>query len=709
MSPGKPDIRLLFEPRSVAVIGASSARDKIGFKILDNIVSGGYHGKVYPVNPKGGEALGLKIFRSLDDIDGPVDVAVIAIPAKLVFDSVRACASKGVKFLTIITSGFSEVGNNEEEHRIVTFALENGMRVLGPNIFGIYSSQACLNATFGPKDVKPGNVAILTQSGALGIAMIGKSAVENVGLSAVVSIGNKADIDEADLLEYVVGQESTRLVLMYIEGVHNGERLIATLKSATKRKPVVVIKAGRSKRGAMAAASHTGSLAGSDAVFDAVMRQCGVLRAENLQDAFSWCKFLAYSAPPRGENAVIITNGGGIGVLATDACEKYGVRLYDNLQALKEAFGKVTPDFGSTKNPIDLTGQATPKFYEEALAAGRASKPIDAVIGLYCETAVFDVGELKRIIASTYEGYRTCGKPVVFSLVGGQKVEECIEGLSREGYPIFPEVYEAVSCLGAAYSQRRRMAEEFEDVAEAKVDAAAIERIAASAVTQDRYFLLAQEAQAVMCAAGIQPPRSTLARSIEEAVKAAHGIGYPVVMKVVSKDIVHKSDVGGVALDLEDDNEVVDAYQAIMHSCRQHSPSALIEGIEVAEFVKHGTEIIVGARRDRGFGPVVMCGLGGVYVEVMRDVSFRAFPLSRKEAMSMVKETKTYQLLLGVRGEERRDIEGVIETLIKLGTIIRKCKSVSDIEINPVMVYESGKGVKAVDVRILLSRNQEAI
>ncbi|MFH0815697.1 MAG: acetate--CoA ligase family protein [Methanobacteriota archaeon] len=700
------DVRTLFEPRSVAIFGATPDRDKIGFKILDNLVSGGFKGEVYPINPKGGEVLGLKIYKSLDEVEGDVDMGIIAIPAKFVFDALRACAMKGVRHVPIISSGFSEIGNGEEERAMARFARENGMRILGPNIFGIYSRSSSFNATFGPKDVTPGGVAIITQSGALGIAMIGKSAVENVGLSCVVSMGNKADIDEADLLDYIAEDDNTKIVLMYIEGVQNGEKLIASLRKFTMRKPVVVIKSGRSKRGAMAAASHTGSLAGSDAIFDAVMRQCGVMRAETLKDAFNWCKFISYSATPKGENAVIVTNGGGIGVLATDACEKHGVRLYDDQQVLKNAFGKVTPEFGSTKNPIDLTGQATPEFYDDALQAGIEGRTIDSVVGLYCETAVFDPEGLKRMIADAYRKYAKAGKPVVFSIVGGHKVETCISSLSKDGIPIFPEVYEAVSCLGASYAHRKRVSESEEPMAEVDIDVDAIGEVASKARAEGRYFLLSNEAQEVMRAAGIQLPKSRIAKSMEEAVRFAKGIGYPVVMKVVSKDIVHKSDVGGVALGIDDEREVVDAYQAIMQSCKSHDPTAVIEGIQVDEMVRDGTEIIVGARRDGGFGPVVMCGLGGIYVEVMKDVAFRAFPLSRKEAMSMIKEIKTYQLLLGARGEERKDIEGVIETLIKLGTIIKRCRGISDIEVNPVMVYESGKGVKAVDVRILLSKQE---
>jgi acetyltransferase len=704
-----PQVRYLFQPRGVAIIGASSNQDKIGFKILDNIVSGGYQGNIYPINPKGGRVLGLPLYRSLQEVEGEVDLAIVAVPASGVMEAVGTCAQKHAKFLAIISSGFAEIGNIEQERQLVAFARDHGMRVLGPNIFGLFSSQASLNATFGPKHVKKGSVAIITQSGALGIAMIGKSVVENLGLSAMVSVGNKADLDEPDLLEYLIQSESTRLVLLYIEGVRHGERFIDAIRSAAKLKPVIVIKSGRSAHGAAAVASHTGSLAGSDTVFDAIMRQCGVLRAESLRDAFNWCKFLDFTRPPLGPHSVIITNGGGIGVMATDACEKYGINLYDDLPTLAKTFGKVTPAFGSTKNPIDLTGEATAKFYQEALDAGLSNDKIHSIIGLYCETAVFDPQSLEKVILEAYEKYATKGKPIVFTLLGGEKVERCIQSLSNRGIPVFGEVYEAVSCLGIAYGYYRYMTEPRFEPEEAVIDAAAIERITSQALAQNRFFLLAKEAQAVMAAARIPLPASRIARSIDEAVRYAMEIGYPVVMKVVSKDIIHKSDAGGVALDLENEAEVIDAYQAIMRSCKEYNPQANIEGVEVDEMVSKGTEIIVGARRDGSFGPVVMCGLGGIYVEVLKEVAFASYPLSRREATSMIKNTKAYQILLGARGEARKDIEAVIETLIKVGAIVKQCKSISDIEVNPIMVYDSGAGVKAVDVRILLSKSQETV
>ncbi|MBU7043880.1 MAG: acetate--CoA ligase family protein [Theionarchaea archaeon] len=701
-----PDIHYLFEPRGIAVIGASHDADKVGYKVLENIILGGYEGAVYPVNPKGGTILDHTVYTSIEDIDGDIDVAIIIVPGKIVFDVVKACVEKKVKFLPIISSGFSEVGNVELENQIAAFAHAHGMRILGPNIFGLFSAKSSLNATFGPRDIVEGNVAIITQSGALGSSMIGKTAVENIGLSAMVSVGNKADIDEADLLRYLLDSDGTKVILMYIEGVKQGDRLIHILNEGTKKKPIVVIKSGRSKRGALAAASHTGSLAGADEIFDAIMRQCGVLRAENLEEAFAWCKYLADAPLPQGENTIIITNGGGLGVLATDACEQFGVELYDDIPLLKEIFSPVTPDFGSTKNPIDITGQARSLHYESALKAALAHDAIHAVIALYCETAMFDLEGLGSIIKTCFHEYKNAEKPVVFSLLGGEMVESVVDSLKEKGIPVFSEVYDCVSCLGVLYSHYHHSLKEPGEIPHYSIDFEAINTIIASVIEKKRYFLLAHEAQAVMEAAGIPIPKSFIARNLQEAVHYAEDIGYPVVMKVVSKDIIHKSDVGGVALDLETRDEVVDAYQAIVYNCRTHEPTAAIEGMDISEMVHSGIETIIGARQDQSFGPIVMFGLGGIYVEVMKDVSFRAYPLDISEALNMMKETRSYPLLLGVRGEEKKDIHGVAEVILKLGAVIENCPFISDIEINPLVVYEYGRGVKAVDVRILLSKSE---
>jgi len=522
-----------------------------------------------------------------------------------------------------------------------------------------------------------------------------------------VSLGNKSDIDEADLLEYLIDDSSTKVIMMYIEGVKKGERLIRMLKRTTKEKPVIVIKSGKSKRGAMAAASHTGSLAGSDRIFDSVMKQLGVLRADTLESAFDWAKFLSISPEPGGDSSVIVTNGGGIGVLATDACEKYGIDLYDNQDVLKSVFGPVTPSFGSTKNPVDITGGAMAGDYRTALSAPALSGEMKSTIALYCETATFDSENLAPMIRETFERHLAANKPIAYAAVGGESVEKAMAMLRRENVPVFSDVEPAVSCLGAAYRFYRYRREPIEPYLKPEIDNVRINEIVDSVIAGGRNSLLAAEGREVMVAAGINVPKSGIAKNIGDAVDLAESIGYPVVMKVVSRDILHKSDAGGIALDLENRDDVMHAFEAIIHNCRSYRPDALIEGVELAEMAQKGVEMVVGAIRDASFGPVVMCGLGGIYVEVMKDVSFRSFPLSVNETMGMVRELRSFPLLLGVRGEKRKDIEGVADTIIKLGAILKACDRITDMEINPLVVYEQNSGLKALDVRILVKNPKE--
>ena len=697
-------IKSLFEPQSVAVIGASQNKKKIGYMLLNNIIQSGYKGRIYPINAGVEEILGLKTYKNIKDIDDAVDVVCTSIPAPFVYESVKDCAEKGVKHNLIITSGFSEVGNIDEEKKITEYGRDHGMRIIGPNVFGLYSSASSLDATFGPGNILPGSVAIITQSGALGLAMIGKTTVENIGLSAIVSVGNKCDVDEADLLDYLAEQEQTKVILMYIEGIKDGSKFMRAVQRATQKKPIVVIKSGRSKRGASAAASHTGSLAGTDEIIDAIMKQCGVLRAESIRDAFNWCKYLAASPAPKNENGLIITNGGGVGVMATDACEQYNVELFDDGTALKKMFESVTPGFGSTKNPVDITGGAASTEYTSALEVAMNCDRIGATMALYCETATFLAPDLEKTIRKCFKAYEKAGKPVLFAIVGGDEIEKIITRLSRENIPVFGDIYEAVSCLGKLYEYHRYLELPPEKHETIEVDTSDIDDICQKAIREKRYFLLANEAQKIMECAGISVPISKVARNLEESVKAAEEIGYPVVMKIVSKDIIHKSDAGGIALDLVNKEEIIDAYQAIIRNCREYAPAAKITGVEIAEMLNMDIETIVGARRDTVFGPIIMFGLGGVYVEIMKDVAFRALPLARTEIIKMIKETRSYPLLLGVRGEEKKDMDDVIDVILKLSSLIQKCPFIADIEINPLMVYEQGQGTKAVDVRILLTQ-----
>ena len=444
----------MFKPRSVAVIGASRTPKKIGYEIVRNLIEYKYPGKIYPVNPRATEILGLKCYRSVLDIPDEVDLAIISVPAKIVPQVLRECGAKGVKAVAVISAGFGEIGNIDLEREIVDIAKKNNMRLLGPNIFGLVYTPTRLNASFGPRDVLPGNIAFISQSGALGIALMGWTILEEIGLSAVVSVGNKADVDDADLLEFFAEDPNTKVILIYMEGVKHGRRFMEIARKVSKKKPIVVIKAGRSEKGAKAVASHTGSLAGSDVIYSVAFRQSGVLRAINFEEAFDWARSLSKLPPPKGESTIIITNGGGVGVLATDACEEYGVKLMDMPDDLMDAFRKYMPPFGSPKNPIDLTGQASEKDYRGAFEEALRDPRVHSIVLLYCETIITDPILLANELIDAYNSVKE-KKPVVINFVGGEASDKAMKKLEQAGIPTYPTPERAVSALAALYRWAR--------------------------------------------------------------------------------------------------------------------------------------------------------------------------------------------------------------------------------------------------------------
>lgn len=448
------ELEKLFCPKSVAVIGASKNPKKIGYELVSNILSGGYEGRIYPINPEGADVVGLKSYTSIKLVPGDVDLAVIAVPAVYVADVVEECGQKGVKALIVISSGFREVGNEEQEKRIISIARKYGMRMLGPNVFGLYYAPSRLNATFGLSRVFPGNIAFVTQSGALGIAMMGWTNLYRIGVSAVVSMGNKADIEEADMLQYLAEDEKTRAVLIYIEGTNDGRRLLEAMKMTTAKKPVIVLKSGRTERGASAAASHTGSLAGSDKIYEAAFKQGGALRASDFAQAFDWAKLTTLQPPPPSENCLIITNGGGVGVMTTDACEESGISVWPLPEDLQLEFRKLMPVFGNFKNPVDLTGQAYEESYYRAMDLAMRDPRIGSVIVLYCQTAITDPVSIAKSIVDVCESQR-CEKTIVASFLGGQQCEEAIRKLDERSIPAYPIPERAVSALAAYYRWQR--------------------------------------------------------------------------------------------------------------------------------------------------------------------------------------------------------------------------------------------------------------
>ena len=695
----------LFNPGSIAVIGASHVKGKVGNTLFNNILRSGYRGQVYPVNPKGGDIEGIHVYTSVEELPGPIDLGIIVVPAKYVKETLRQCGENGFDHIIIISSGFAEVGDVETEEELVEIARRYDMRILGPNVFGIYSAKADLNATFGPAKVQKGNIALISQSGALGIAMIGMTAEQHLGLSAIISVGNKADINDMELLDYLSEEEDTETIMIYMEGLAKGAEFLDRVKEMPDEKAVVAIKAGRSEKGATAVASHTGSLAGSDKVFSAAFEQAGILRADTLTDAFNWSRVLSSSPLPENENTVIITNGGGIGVLAADAAEEYGIPLLDDQTLLRDIFGDKIPDFGSTKNPIDLTGQAGRAQYEASMRAALDDHEVGSIIALYCETGITDPMEAAQILNDIYQEYKDV-KPMVFTFVGGDFVGDCVDMLRKNGVPAFTETDEALSAMGALFKRKKaveRLAKG-EEKDKPNIDFHGIDEIVERIRDEGRYILLEDEGRQILEMAGIPMAKGKVVRSLEECISVAEDIGYPVAIKIVSEDIVHKSDAGGIALNLEDREELMDAYQAVVSNSRNKYPHARIRGVSVAEMLKGGEEVIIGGTTDPSFGPVVMFGLGGVYVEILEDVRFRIAPISKRESRRLIGEINSFPILVGARGQKRKDLDALADMVNRISYLLSEVDAISEIDLNPVKAFEYGKGCKSVDVRITLNR-----
>lgn len=691
---GEPSIRKkakslkgFFHPRGVAVVGASSNPAKIGYQILHNIIGAGFDGPIYPINPKDEHILDRKAYKSVLDVSDEIDLVIITVPAAYVKQVMQECAQKGVKNVAIITSGFAEVGKEQEEQEIKDIADESGIAFLGPNILGLLYKPSELNATFGPQDVLEGKIAFISQSGALAIALMGWTIMEKIGLAALCSLGNKADVDERSLIEYFNDDENVNVVLVYMEGLKDGRHFLQT----EIKKPVIVLKVGRTQRGAKAAASHTGSLSGSDSIFNAAFKQLGVLRAQSFTEAFGWARALSLPLP-KGDNALIITNGGGIGVSTTDVCEDYNIGLIDDPDWLQEKFSGTMPDFGSYKNPIDITGQGHAKEYAQATSIALREDKIDTAIVLYCETSVTNPEEIAEGIIQAYDDSGR-NKPLVVAMVGGQRTRQALQRLNAEAIPSFSSVEETISALNVLFVWKQILSKEKEKVTlEEAPDR--VKEIIDNAKQEGRSLLLEHEAREVLERCGVPTPAWAFASGLDEALEKAEGL-YPLAMKITSKDIVHKSDVGGVELNIKDREELKMKYNKMMDRISKACPDAAIDGVNLIQMVK-GIECIVGMSQDPQFGPVVMFGLGGVFVEALKDVSFRVVPFGPREADCLIQDIKTKKIFEGFRGmtADRRTIIQTLCAVQKLAGLVK------EVDINPLITNQNGSC--AVDARIIL-------
>ncbi|MEM2109713.1 MAG: acetate--CoA ligase family protein [Candidatus Odinarchaeota archaeon] len=695
-------LKTLFNPASVCIIGASAKPGKLGYNILDNIIKYGFKGRIYPVNPNYQTILDHPVFPSVNAVRDEIDLAVVAIPADSVLDVVEECGVNRVKNIVVISAGFKETGKEgaERERVLKEICSKYGMRLLGPNCLGVIDTFTPLNASFSAQMPLKGNIAFISQSGALGTAILDWSFKNRIGFSKVISLGNKADLDESDFILALSEDVNTKVILLYIEDVKNGNRFVKSLTKVVKKKPVLVLKSGSSAAGQRAAVSHTGSLAGSNIAYETVFKQFGALQVNTISDLFNYAKVFSTQPTPKDNSVCILTNAGGPGIIATDACEKHGLKLAqlqpETLNALRECL----PLNASIYNPIDILGDAQPDRYYKALEVLADDIGISSLIIILTpqattkptETAV----ELVKLIVKI-------GKPVAAAIMGGEQVAEAKRILSDNNIPVFSFPEDAVESISALVRYQFIVGKKVPHKKfKVKVDRKPVEEIIQKVLGENRRTLLGGEACKILSFYGVKTPKVFLATNSDEACDAAARIGYPVALKIASPDIIHKSDVGGVALNVKSDEDVRKIFVGMISSAHKLFPTARIYGVEVYEQVDKGREIIIGVNRDLQFGHLLMFGLGGVYVNFLRDVSFRLIPVNVRDVDEMIRETKVYNLLKGVRGEPSSDIKELVETILTISQLVEDFPVISELDINPIFVYNKGKGCIAVDVKMSL-------
>ena len=691
-----------FAPASVAVIGASTRPGKVGHDILRNVLSSGFRGGVYPVNPGAEEILGRRCYPTVLDIEGPVDLAVVVVPAPAVLEVMEQCGRKGIDSAVIISAGFKESGPEgvEREKQLAALAREHGIRVVGPNCLGLFATDTGLNATFSPAFPRRGHLALMSQSGALATAIIDWSVQQGIGYSKFVSFGNGVDVGVVDLLRAWQEDPETKVIIGYIEGLPDGPEFIEVARAVSRRKPVIVVKSGGTQAGARAVSSHTGSLAGSEQAYNAAFLQCGVIRAESVEELFDLAVAFAYQELPRSRRVAVITNAGGPGIMATDAIEREQLVLAGISPATVERLRTKLPPASNFYNPIDALGDASAERYAFAAETVLQDENVDGAIAVLTPQAMTEPQETAEGLVAAASA---AGKPVLACFMGGATMEEAIAYLGRHRLPNYPYPERAVRALAEMARYREWREEPEDELVRFPADQEAVRPIFEVAQREGRVNLGEMEARQVLTAYGIPVPESHVAQSAEEAAELAERIGFPVVMKIVSPDILHKSDIGGVRVGIHSRQEAMDTYELMMLRVHRYAPQAELRGVSVQEMVQRGREVILGSTRDPQFGPLVMFGLGGIYVEVLRDVSFRVAPFGERHARRMVGEIRAARLLQGVRGEPPCDLDAIVRALLILSQLVTDFPQIVEMDINPLKVAEPGGPTIAVDSRITIA------
>jgi acetate---CoA ligase (ADP-forming) len=698
----------MFRPRAIAVVGASNRAGSVGRAVFANVLKYGYAGVVFPVNPKSPSIMSVKAYPSVMAIPDGVDLAVVVVPREAVPQVLRECGDKGIQGAIVITAGFKELGGEgvEQEKQVVETARHYGLRLLGPNCLGIIDTdkEVSLNASFARQMPLPGNIALISQSGAVGVAALEYAQSERIGLSKFVSVGNKADLNENDFLAYLKDDPATDVIALYLEDLadpHEFFRVAQEITGDEPRKPILAIKSGRTTAGARAAASHTGALAGSDRAYDALFAQCGVLRVESLEELFDYATAFATQPLPRGNRVAIITNAGGLGIMITDAAVRYGLEMAEFAELTRQRLKAALPPAASRQNPVDVLGDAGEERYGAALEAVLSDDHVDGAIVISTPQLMTDLQAIAQAIARTAAG---SGKPVLVCQMALRDIEAPLAVLEKARLPTYRFPEEAARSLAAmaryatAAKRPRQAVKTFIDV-----DKARVRQALARVQGEGRKYLMEPEAQEVLEAYGFPVLPRAWAKSEEEAVAAARALGFPVVLKIVSPDIVHKTDVGGVRLRLESEAQVEEAYQEVMAGVGSARPQAFLAGVIVQKMAGPGRETILGMSRDPQFGPLLMFGLGGVNVEIFQDVIFRLAPITEEWAYRMFQDLKGFPVLAGHRGEPPADLDAIAECLERLSQLVLDFDEITELDINPLMVYEQGRGAAVADARIFIA------
>ncbi|MDC0335897.1 acetate--CoA ligase family protein [Pseudodesulfovibrio sp.] len=696
----KDNLHAFFYPDSVAVIGASASPGKVGHTIISNMIEAGYKGKLYPVNPKASEIEGLAVVNDIADLPRGLGLGVVSVPRQFVMPSLEALAEIGTKAAIVITAGFKEVGKEgyHLEQEIIALCEKSGMALLGPNCLGMMNTAVGVNASFAAGQPNPGSIAFFSQSGALCVAILDWALGENIGFSKFISLGNKAVLDEADMLEYLNTDEETKVILGYIENVEHGDAFLKAARKTCLNKPVIMIKSGTTMAGAKAASSHTGAIAGSDQTYTAAFHQSGVIRVGDVASLFNLAQAFSTQPLPKGPNLAVVTNSGGPGILTADTADRSSLTMAALSQMTIGKLQEFLPSYAAFYNPVDIIGDADAKRYKQTLDVVADDPMVHSIMVLLTPTATVEIEKTAEAVIHTA---RKCGKPVFACFMGKTRVAKAKAMLMAAGIPCYAFPEPAVRSIEAMYKFYLWKNRPESHYAEVERDKELALKVIREHELRNEPEIVEFEAQEVLKAYGLPTPKTVLARSSDEAVAAAEEIGYPVVLKIASPHISHKSDVGGVKVNLKNAGEVMNTFKDITARAQRMRQDAYIAGCLVQEMAPPGVkEVIIGFKRDEQFGPMLMFGLGGIYVEIMKDISFKLAPLSKQDASEIVREIKSYMLLKGLKGELPVNLKALEEIIMIMSQLALDLPQVWEAEFNPVLVNHERAIV--ADVRMTL-------